>query len=143
MVSSLHKSHNKSWLIQNLRPGFIILHYAGIERFELPPTTRVTAIILTNSVASLVSDLAWAYAVLLTSPIVVTVGLSMTIPLSLIGQIVINSQTTSPLYWLGAAIVVLSFIFVNREEKRDENVVSVPIEEIEPADSVNAPAGFA
>ncbi|KXL48469.1 MAG: hypothetical protein FE78DRAFT_141890 [Acidomyces sp. 'richmondensis'] len=126
-----------------LWPGFIILHYAGIERFELPPTTRVTAIILTNSVASLVSDLAWAYAVLLTSPIVVTVGLSMTIPLSLIGQIVINSQTTSPLYWLGAAIVVLSFIFVNREEKRDENVVSVPIEEIEPADSVNAPAGFA
>jgi len=124
-----------------LWPGFIILHYTGIERFELPPTTRVTAIILTNSVASLVSDLAWAYAVLLTSPIVVTVGLSMTIPLSLIGQIIINSQTTSPLYWIGAAMVVLSFIFVNTEEKRDENVDSLPIEEIEPADSANGPSG--
>lgn len=91
--------------------------------------------------ASLVSDLAWAYAVLLTSPIVVTVGLSMTIPLSLIGQIIINSQTTSPLYWIGAAMVVLSFIFVNTEEKRDENVDSLPIEEIEPADSANGPSG--
>lgn len=81
-----------------LWPGFFILHFTGVERFELPPSGWVTIIILCNSVASLVSDLAWAYAVLLTSPIVVTVGLSMTIPLSLVGQIVLNSQTSSLCY---------------------------------------------
>lgn len=59
-----------------LWPGFFILHFTGVERFELPPTTQVTTIIMCNSIGSLVSDLAWAYAVLLTSPIVVTVGLS-------------------------------------------------------------------
>ncbi|RMY40629.1 hypothetical protein D0866_01138 [Hortaea werneckii] len=106
-----------------LWPGFFILHFAGIETFEMPPSAWVTTIILCNSLASLVSDLFWAYAVLLTSPIVVTVGLSMSIPLSLIGQIVLNSQTASPIYWIGALVVVLSFIFVNHEEKKDEHPV--------------------
>lgn len=57
---------------------------------------------------------------LLTSPIVVTVGLSMTIPLSLIGQVVLNDQKASPLYWVGAVAVVVSFVFVNEEEKKEE-----------------------
>jgi solute carrier family 35 protein F5 len=56
----------------------------------------------------------------MTSPIVVTVGLSMTIPLSLIGQMVLNDQRASPLYWVGAVAVVLSFIFVSEEEKHEE-----------------------
>lgn len=73
-----------------------------------------------NSLSSLISDIAWAYAVLLTSPIVVTVGLSTTIPLSLIGQIFINSQHASIVYWIGACIVLLSFVFVNHEEASEE-----------------------
>ena len=101
-------------------PGFFILHFTGVETFELPPGGRVTIIIIANSLSSLVSDIAWAYAVLMTSPIVVTVGLSMTIPLSLIGQMVLNDQRASPLYWVGAVAVVLSFIFVSEEEKHEE-----------------------
>lgn len=57
---------------------------------------------------------------LLTSPLVITVGLSMTIPLSLIGQIVLSSQYSSALYWVGALIVLLSFLFINHET-RDED----------------------
>lgn len=56
---------------------------------------------------------------LLTSPIVVTVGLSLTIPLSLIGQIIINAQSASLLYWVGAGIVFLSFILVNHEGRKE------------------------
>lgn len=56
---------------------------------------------------------------LLTSPIVVTVGLSMTIPLSLVGQIIINHQNASFLYWVGAAIVLVSFVFINHETKKE------------------------
>lgn len=52
---------------------------------------------------------------LLTTPLVVTVGISMTIPLSLLGQIVLNSQYTGAWYWLGAFIVLLSFLFINHE----------------------------
>jgi solute carrier family 35 protein F5 len=54
---------------------------------------------------------------LLTSPLVVTVGLSLTIPLSLVGQIVLQGEYASVLYWLGAVIVFLSFLIVNHESK--------------------------
>ena len=101
-----------------LWPGFLILHWTGIEPFELPLSGRTHLILVLNAVASLVADLAWAYAVVLTSPIIVTVGLSMTIPLSLLGQQVLNSQTANAIYWVGAIVVVLSFVFVNQEETK-------------------------
>ena len=56
---------------------------------------------------------------LLTSPLVVTVGLSLTIPLSLIGQMIEYSQTSSVSYWIGACIVLLSFVFINHESTQD------------------------
>lgn len=54
---------------------------------------------------------------LLTTPLVVTVGLSLTIPLSLVGQIILQGQYASGLYWVGAAIVFLSFLIVNHESQ--------------------------
>lgn len=104
-----------------LWPFFIILHLFGLETWELPPTGRVLIIILVNSLSSLVSDFCWAYAMLLTSPLIVTVGLSMTIPLSLVGQILLDSQYASVWYWVGAVVVFGSFIFINNEETRDED----------------------
>lgn len=103
-----------------LLPGFPILHFLGIEKFELPPTKHVLAIVLINSATSLVSDFCWAYSMLLTSPLVTTVGLSLSIPLSLFGQMILNNQMSSALYWFGACIVLLSFIFINYESKEEE-----------------------
>ena len=118
-----------------LWPGFFILHFTGVESFELPPTKTILAIVLVshvvawfvkliahqvdqiNSTTSLISDFCWAYAMLLTSPLIVTVGLSLTIPLSLIGQIVLNSQKSSLAYWLGAAVVFFSFILITYESE--------------------------
>jgi solute carrier family 35, member F5 len=57
---------------------------------------------------------------LLTTPLVVTVGLSMTIPLSLIGQMILSSQYSSALYWVGAFIVLLSFLFINHETREED-----------------------
>ena len=44
----------------------------------------------------------------------------MTIPLSLIGQMIEYSQTSSVSYWIGAGIVFLSFVFINHESNQDE-----------------------
>ncbi|KAJ4290574.1 hypothetical protein N0V90_010791 [Kalmusia sp. IMI 367209] len=103
-----------------LWPGMVILHLTGIETFQLPPGGRILTIVLVNSASSLVSDFAWAYSMLLTSPLIVTVGLSLTIPLSLVGQMVLDKQYSSPLYWVGAAIMVVSFLFINHEDTKDE-----------------------
>lgn len=69
---------------------------------------------------------------LLTTPLVVTVGLSLNIPLSLVGQIVLQAQYASALYWVGAAIVVLSFLFINHESK-ESSVGPGPVVEAEAA----------
>ncbi|KAI4214102.1 MAG: hypothetical protein LQ351_003187 [Letrouitia transgressa] len=103
-----------------LLPGFPIFHYTGLETFEFPPTKRVLTIVLVNSAISLFSDFCWAYSIMLTSPLVTTVGLSLTIPLSLIGQMVLNGQTSSVTYWIGAVIVVASFLLINHESKAEE-----------------------
>ncbi|OQE83114.1 hypothetical protein PENNAL_c0034G01973 [Penicillium nalgiovense] len=107
-----------------LWPGFFIMHWTGMEPFSMPETSRVWSIILSNAFASFVSDIAWAYAMLLTTPLIVTVGLSMTIPLSLIGQMVLQSQYSSPLYWVGAAIVFLSFLVVQHESKPEDDLTT-------------------
>jgi len=66
---------------------------------------------------------------LLTSPLVTTVGLSLTIPLSLIGQMIEYSQTSSISYWLGACIVLLSFVFINHESSPENKAGSFGEEE--------------
>ncbi|KAI0376662.1 hypothetical protein F5Y04DRAFT_200200 [Hypomontagnella monticulosa] len=104
-----------------LWPLFFILHFTGIEPFELPQTGQIWAIIMLNSLSSFVSDISWAYAMLLTTPLVVTVGLSLTIPLSLIGEMIQYAQYSSFVYWVGAAIVLISFIFVNHESHEEED----------------------
>ncbi|KAK8135371.1 vacuolar membrane protein [Apiospora sp. TS-2023a] len=109
-----------------LWPLFIVLHVTGIETFELPPTSKVLIIIVLNSISSFLSDMSWAYAMLLTSPLLVTVGLSLTIPLSLIGEMIQYQQFSSFLYWVGAGIVLLSFLFINHESV-DEDANDQPI----------------
>ncbi|KAI0471657.1 hypothetical protein GGR56DRAFT_83436 [Xylariaceae sp. FL0804] len=103
-----------------LWPLFPILHYTGIEPFEWPPTGKIWSIIVLNSISSFLSDLSWAYAMLLTTPLVVTVGLSLTIPLSLVGEMIQYAQYSSFIYWVGAAVVLLSFVFINRESHEEE-----------------------
>ncbi|KAF9881268.1 vacuolar membrane protein [Colletotrichum karsti] len=104
-----------------LWPVFFILHFTGLEPFELPPTGKIWAIVIGNSLSSFISDMSWAYAMLLTTPLVVTVGLSLTIPLSLIGEMIQYSQYSSWVYWVGAAVVLISFLFINHESHEDES----------------------
>ncbi|KAM0335791.1 hypothetical protein ACHAQA_000841 [Verticillium albo-atrum] len=102
-----------------LWPVFFVLHWTGIETFEMPPTAEVWVIILVNSLSSFISDISWAYAMLLTTPVLVTVGLSLTIPLSLVGEMIQYAQYSTWVYWVGAAIVFMSFVFVNHESKEE------------------------
>ncbi|KAM0285999.1 hypothetical protein ACHAQH_001188 [Verticillium albo-atrum] len=103
-----------------LWPVFFVLHWTGVETFEMPPTAEIWVVILVNSLSSFISDISWAYAMLLTTPVLVTVGLSLTIPLSLVGEMIQYSQYSSWVYWAGAAIVFMSFVFVNHESKEEE-----------------------
>ena len=101
-----------------LWPGLLLLHATGIEPWEMPNDGRVWAIVLVNAAITLTSDLCWAYATLLTSPVVVTVGLSLTIPLAMLGQMLLEGAVGAGGwgYWVGAACVFTAFWVLSRQE---------------------------
>ncbi|RMZ90568.1 hypothetical protein DV736_g2200, partial [Chaetothyriales sp. CBS 134916] len=117
-----------------LAPLLPLLSALNIEPFQLPPTPRIWVIALVNSTASLVGDISWAHALLLTSPLVVTVGLSLTIPVSLVGEMFLQGRFESMVYWLGSLFVVGSFVFVAREEARDPASSEVDEHGLRPSD---------
>lgn len=78
-------------------------------------------VIVANSLSSFISDICWAYAMLLTTPLIVTVGLSLNIPLAVIGQVFQYHQYSSITYWIGAVVVVLSFAAISHQSKAEES----------------------
>lgn len=100
-------------------PSIVVANYFGFETFELPPNGKIWSIIIFNCFISFLADFLWARAMLLTSPLTVTVGLCLTIPVAMVFDIVFKFKLNSPIYFLGAVLVCLSFYFINRNEKED------------------------
>ena len=102
-------------------PALIVLvsgGWGGVEGFTL----KIFGFILLSALFDdVIADYLWARSVLLTSPTVATVGMSMTIPLAIVtdflsGLFYGNSPDNSALsaYSLcGAGLVLVGFLFVN------------------------------
>ncbi|ODQ64617.1 hypothetical protein NADFUDRAFT_52249 [Nadsonia fulvescens var. elongata DSM 6958] len=117
-----------------LGPIIILFNYFNIENFELPPTQRVLFIVLGNALSTLISDFFWVLAMLMTSPLVVTVGLGATIPLAMAGDMIFKHRYVNIFYYFGALLVCISFVIINRYDEPENNKSSeYPlIEEDEP-----------
>ncbi|AOW05810.1 hypothetical protein BKA91DRAFT_132468 [Yarrowia lipolytica] len=100
-----------------LWPTIPLLDYLGVEKFGLPQTEKVWLIVLANAAATLVSDFFWVLAMLMTSPLVVTVGLGATVPLAMAGDLFIKRSLPSLTYVFGAIILCLSFVVINRQDE--------------------------
>lgn len=100
-------------------PLLVVLHFTKVEPFEMPPTGHVTAMLLINAATTFVSDFCWCKAVLLTSPLTVTVGLSLTIPLAMVGDWFIKGFQVNGWYLFGACIVTIGFLVINKDEEED------------------------
>ncbi|KAF9963167.1 hypothetical protein BGZ65_005436 [Modicella reniformis] len=78
------------------------------------------------------SDYLWLLSMLMTSPLVVTLGLSLTIPLALVGDIVGHGRILGMGYWIGAGLVLTGFFGVNgaalmenNEKERNEDDTTI------------------
>ncbi|KAJ2742523.1 hypothetical protein GGI20_004434 [Coemansia sp. BCRC 34301] len=97
-----------------LWPGLIILHYTGLETFQLPHSSSMWLMIALNAlIGTFLSDYLWLLAMLMTSPLVVTLGLSLTIPLSMAGDILLKGLRVSLPYYIGALMILSAFIVAN------------------------------
>jgi solute carrier family 35 protein F5 len=68
-------------------------------------------------VITLSSDYLYVLAMLKTTPLVVTVGLSLTIPLAVIGDWILGKFTRGQVF-IGALLVLLSFVVVGLDNEK-------------------------
>lgn len=102
-----------------LWPSMIVLDYLGWETFQWPGSTRVLAVIVSNCLITFISDFCWANAMLLTSPLTVTVGLSVTIPFAMFGDVIFKRKPMTLLYLIGALLIVGAFFIINRSSEEE------------------------
>ena len=88
-----------------LWPVILIFHLGDIESVHLTPPGYVFFVIIFNAIITIASDLCWALALLMTTPLVVTVGLSATIPLAMAGDILFHGRGGNFGYIVGAICV--------------------------------------
>jgi len=93
----------------------VVLHVSGIETFELPTTRAAISAIIINMVITLTSDYLYVLAMLKTTPLVVTIGLSLTIPLAVLGDSLLG-RSTRGLVLVGALLVIASFLVVGLDD---------------------------
>lgn len=80
-------------------------------------------IVLNGFCDNVFSDYLWARAVVLTSPTVATIGMSVTIPLAMASDFLLGKQAPTPVSLGGASLVVVGFVLVNIPSALQRDIV--------------------
>ncbi|CAO3612239.1 unnamed protein product [Cunninghamella echinulata] len=97
-----------------LWPLFFLLHWLDVETFSLPYDSALWGMILFNAlIGTFFSDYLWLLAMLMTSPLIVTLGMTMTVPFALIGDVIFKHIIPNAQYIIGACLVITGFFTVN------------------------------
>ncbi|DAZ94984.1 TPA: hypothetical protein N0F65_000616 [Lagenidium giganteum] len=114
-----------------LLPFVVVFHYTGYESLSGLSSEIVLLICLKGLFDNVLSDYLWARAVLLTSPTVATVGLSLTVPLAILSDYIFHHMLPT-FVTIGASVLVVSgFILINVSTKKDKDRVHAAEEEEE------------
>lgn len=103
-----------------LWPVGLLLSFLGVEQLQLPPDGRTWAGIVTNMGITFVSDFAYLVSMLKTAPLVATVGLSLTIPLAVVIDVLRGTHSGGWRADVGSAAVLLSFVTIGWDDSRAE-----------------------
>ncbi|CAG9766441.1 unnamed protein product [Ceutorhynchus assimilis] len=95
-----------------LWPVFLFLHATKIETFEWPTKEQMTLILVNGLMGTVISEALWLWGCFLTSSLMATVSISMTIPMTMIADVIVKHQRYPPAFYFGTLIMVLAFLMV-------------------------------
>ncbi|KOS15298.1 vacuolar membrane protein [Malassezia pachydermatis] len=99
-------------------PIGLLLHWLGIELLSLPQDRLMWSGVLVNMAITVVSDFAYLLAMLKSSPLFTTIGLSLTIPMAVFGDAAMDPTSLTIQSAAGSILVLLSFAGIAWEENR-------------------------
>lgn len=107
-----------------LLPLFPIFSWIGLEPFEWPNSHTIILLSANAFIGTFVSDYTWAQAVVRLGPLITTLGLTLTFPISLFVDILFNGASYNVLYYLGSFLIfgafgVIAFIDYKETEKEE------------------------
>ncbi|CCW72087.1 unnamed protein product [Phytomonas sp. Hart1] len=94
-------------------PGLIALNSLKFEIFTWPSNVQFWSMLVNSLIGTNLSDILWARSVVLASPVIATLGVSLTSPFSMIADAIFNGKTFSGLYVSGALMVMSGFVLAN------------------------------
>jgi solute carrier family 35, member F5 len=103
-----------------LAPFVVILNVTGVEPLFALSLGLFGLMFIKGMFDNVLSDLLWAWSILLTSPTVATIGLSLTIPMSIVGDWFAYGVTPSPLLTAGAVLTVMGFVTIELANVHEE-----------------------
>jgi solute carrier family 35, member F5 len=99
-----------------LWPLLFLFDLAKWETFTLPSTRTLGLLSINALLGTVLSDYLWALSVSLTTPVIATLALSLTLPLSLLCDYVFRSVKFTTPYICGVLLVLGGFIAANIDE---------------------------
>ncbi|KAL0220657.1 hypothetical protein RCL1_000511 [Eukaryota sp. TZLM3-RCL] len=109
-------------------PLLFLFHILHIERFSFPSTRILFVILLNASIGTVLSDLIWSYALMLTNPLVAALGISLTIPLALIIDLVREKVKLNLEFIVGAVLTICAFSLIsilnNKKKQKDIQLIN-------------------
>lgn len=95
-------------------PAVFLADAAGWEPVYPSPSRRVWVLLTVKALAgSVLSDYFWARSVVLTSPLVATLALSLTVPLSAVADVALRGLSFDAAHLGGMALVLAGFVDVD------------------------------
>ncbi|XP_034943896.1 solute carrier family 35 member F5 [Chelonus insularis] len=92
-----------------LWPLFFIFHYGHWEEFEWPNSRQWTFLIVNGLIGTVLSEVLWLWGCFLTSSLIATLAISLSLPMSVIADVLIGRIEYSYTLYLGIVPVILAF----------------------------------
>jgi len=104
-----------------LGPLFLFFNYTGLESVDMPSFCQL-GVLTGLGLGNVLADYFLVTATVLTTPFIVSVGLSMSSPATVFIDVVFKHEDRLAMYYLGIVCIIFGFLLVNMQAARQVGI---------------------